>query len=77
MCSNVLVFPLRKLGTLALFELPASKVSREVANLTERNQYMVSKNLSVCLSFRVTNFDPSDLRTGKTDGEMGLFRQCL
>ena len=33
---------------------PASEVSKEVANLTERkihiHPYMVSKNLSVCLS---------------------------
>ena len=34
---------------------PASEASREVANLTEKNPhppYMVSKNLSVCLSGR-------------------------
>ena len=41
---------------------PASEASREVANSTEikkihKPRYMVSKNLSVCLS--VTNFDPN------------------
>ena len=44
---------------------PASKASREVANLTERKNLLtpyMSKNLSICPS--VTNFDPNYLRTG-------------
>ena len=48
----------------------ASEASREVANFNERKNphtpYMVSKNLSVCLSvcLSVINFDPNYLRTG-------------
>ena len=50
------------------FYPPASKASREVANLNERKNphtplYIVSKNLSVCL---FTKLDPNYLRTGKT-----------
>ena len=45
---------------------PVSEGSREVANLTEiknpNRWYMVSKNLSVCLS--VVNFDPNYTTAG-------------
>ena len=51
------------------FHPPESKASSEVANLVERKNlhtiYMVSKNLSVCLS--VVNFYPNYLRTGKKE----------
>ena len=54
--------------------LQAKRVgSREVANLTERKihipPFLVSKNLSVCLSLclSVTEFYPNFLRPGKTE----------
>ena len=57
---------------------PASEVSREVANLTERKNphtpvYGVKE--FVCLS--VTKFNPNYLRTGKTAKKLGLFRPDL
>ena len=58
---------------------PASKASREVANLTERKNpqtpvYGVKE--FVCLSVRqsVTNFDPNYLRIGRTEI---FFRQSM
>ena len=55
----------KEVHNISSFYPPASKASREVANLTERKihipPYMVSKNLSVCLSVcpSVINFDPN------------------
>ena len=55
----------------------ASKASSEVANLNERKTiillYMVSKNLSVCLS--VTRFDPNYSGVIKrVQGTCGMFK---
>ena len=55
-------------NTLGTSYPPASKVSREVANLTERKNPHIpiyGVNEFVCLP--VTKFDPNYLRTGKTD----------
>ena len=58
---------------------PASEASREVENFDWKKihmpPYMVSKNLSVCLS--VTKFNPNYLRTGRIEQAKIFFTTSL